>query len=380
MVEHTTSFQSCQIFLESEEENLRFFAFILPQGVFLLTNLSSWEYFPNDGKGTHMNILITGITGFIGGHLCQRLIDEHAHRIVALVRPGTTRARYARFVHAVDIKEIELTNSETLHQLWSREQFDCVFHLAAVRGGGAASHQEFDRSNIEAPVVLATAAHRHDTRFLFCSSVGVFGTIPQQLPPTEDTPKVGDNYYHASKIEAERRLIALQSKGLRLTIIRPIITYGPGDRGFPFQLVHLTAKGVLLLPTQDIQIHLVDVQTLVDAFLQAATRPEACEKIYTITDQAPVSLRELVQFISTRLAGKRYPPWKLFPTSGFRVAEYGVERILKSDAWLTRVKLMSRDWFYDGTLIVKELGIQPRATIPNFASMIDWYQHVKRET
>jgi hypothetical protein len=40
---------------------------------------------------------------------------------------------------------------------------------------------------------------------------------------------------------------------------------------------------------------------------------------------------------------------------------------------------MSRDWFYNGALAVKELGIQPKATIPNFASMIDWYQHVQHE-
>lgn len=323
-----------------------------------------------------MKILITGITGFIGGHVCQRLLTEGIQDVTALVRPGTLQERYARFRRGARVLAMDFTDDESLDRLFTEGVFDCVCHIAAVRGGGNASREEFERSNIQASLALAQAARRHGARFLFCSSAGVFGTIPQQLPPTEETPKVGDNYYHYTKIEAERRLLELQEQGLRLTIIRPIITYGLGDRGFPFQLVHLTAQGLLVLPTQDISIHLVDVQSVVEAFLRAATRQDVCGKIYTIADQSPVSLRALVQFIATRLAGKRYPAWKIIPTSVLRMAEYGIEHILKNDLWMTRVKLMSHDWWYDGSLAARELQVQPKMTIPNFAAMIDWYRSI----
>lgn len=326
-----------------------------------------------------MHILITGITGFIGGHVCQRLIDEGEHMIVGLVRPHSAKARYAKFANGVKIIEIELTDTSGLDELFAQYQFDWVFHIAAVRGGGRSSKDEFDRSNIHAPVVLANAALKYGAKFMFCSSVGVFGTIPQQLPPTEETLKVGDNYYHYSKIEAEKRLLSLQSKGLQLVIIRPIITYGVGDRGFPFLLITLTEKGLLLLPGRDIRIHLVDVRTLVDAFLQAARKPGAIGKIYTVADKAPVSLKGLVNHISMILCGKSYPEWKLLPTPLYRLAEFGFEHILKNDAWMTRVKLMSRDWYYDGALAAQELQVHLNETIPNFDYVIEWYKHVKRE-
>ena len=327
-----------------------------------------------------MNILITGITGFIGGHLCQRLIDEQKHDIVALVRPQTKKERYERFGKGVHIVETALTDQEEIDQIFRQHQFDCVFHVAAMRGGGAGSQAEFDLSNIDAPVILANASLKYETKFLFCSSVGVFGTIPQQLPPTEKTPRIGDNYYHYTKIEAEKRLLVLQDQGLQLVIIRPIITYGTGDHGFPFLLIKLTEKGLLFLPGQDIQIHLVDVRTLIDAFLQATWNADTLGKIYTVTDKAPVSLKALVSHISLQLRGEPYSAWKIFPTPLYRLAEFIFERVLKNDAWMTRVKLMSRDWYYDGTLAEKELHIQPKETIPNIDYVIEWYKGVMRET
>jgi dihydroflavonol-4-reductase len=326
-----------------------------------------------------MHILITGITGFIGGYVCQRVIDEGEHMVVGLVRPHSAKARYAKFADAVKVVGIALTDQPGLDELFAHYQFDWVFHIAAVRGGGRNSKDEFDRSNIHAPVVLANAALKYGAKFVFCSSVGVFGTIPQQLPPTEETRKVGDNYYHYSKIEAEKRLRTLQLKGLQLVIIRPIITYGIGDRGFPFLLMKLTEKGLLLLPSRDIRIHLVDVRTLVDAFLQAARKPRAIGEIYTVTDKTPVSLKGLVNHISMTLCGRPYPEWKLFPTTLYRLAEFGFEHILKSDAWMTRVKLMSHDWYYDGTLTAQELQIHLNETIPNFDYVIEWYKHVIRD-
>jgi dihydroflavonol-4-reductase len=321
-----------------------------------------------------MNILITGITGFIGGHLGQRLLADQQHTLVAIVRPQTQHERYARFVNDAHIFETEFTDETSIQRIFAQHRFDCVFHLAAIRGGGVASKETFDRANIAAPVFLASAALKHDAKFIFCSSVGVFGTIPAQLPPNEHTPQIGDTYYHATKIEAEKRLLALQNQGLQLTILRPIITYGIGDCGFPFLLIKLVDQGFLPLPSQDIQVHLVDVRTLVEAFLRAAQTPEAVGKIYTITDKTPVSLKALVNQIAMHLHGKPYPPWKIFPTHLYRFAEFGFERILKSDAWMTRIKLMSRDWYYDGTLAAKELDIHLPETIPNFEYVVEWYK------
>ncbi len=320
-----------------------------------------------------MNILITGITGFIGGHLCQRLLDDEKHEIVALIRPHTQKARYERFVNAVQMIEADLTDQAAIDRIMTEHHIDCVFHIAAMRGGGAASPEEFDNANIQAPIVLAEAALTHQAKYIFCSSAGVFGTIPARLPPDETTLRNPDNYYHYTKIEAERRLHDLEKQGVHLVIIRPIITYGSGDRGFPFLLVQLVDRGLLLLPTQDIRIHLVSVETLVEAFVQAAVRPEAVGKCYTITDNSPVSLRAFVNHIATQLHGQPYPDWKRFPTPLYRLGEFFFERILNNDAWKTRVKLMSRDWYYDGSKAAKELQLHLKDTFSGIEDVITYY-------
>lgn len=327
-----------------------------------------------------MKILLTGITGFIGGHVCQRMLtDNIADTLIGLVRPGTDAARYQHFGKSVQIIETALTDVAAIEALFARHHFDWVVHLAAQRGSGTASRAEFESSNIEAPLVLAKAALKYRARLVFCSSVGVFGTIPKDLPPTEATVRVGDNYYHYTKIEAEKRLLALQTQGLQLVIVRPIITYGIGDRGFPFQLIKLTAQGFLWLPIQDIQIHLVDVRTLSDVFLRILQTPESIGKTYTVTDQAPVSLTTLVNHIALKVMGRPYPRWKRCPTVFYRLAEFGFERVLHNETWLTRVKLMSRDWYYDGTLVEQDLRLHLKPTIPNIDDVIEWYNNINRK-
>jgi hypothetical protein len=77
------------------------------------------------------------------------------------------------------------------------------------------------------------------------------------------------------------------------------------------------------------------------------------------------------------LRGKPYPAWKMLPMTLLRLAEFGFARLLKSDAWLTRVRLMSRDWYYDGSLAAKALSLELPATLSNFDYVLDWYRQVK---
>ena len=321
-----------------------------------------------------MKILLTGLTGFIGGHLGRRLVQTREHQLVGLVRPQTDPARFAPFAADMRIIPLEFTDAAAVNRLFAQEQFDCVLHLAAIRGGGAATQAEFYRSNVQAPLTLARAALQQQARFVFCSSVGVFGTIPRDLPPTEQTPRHGDNYYHATKIEAEARLRSLAQQGLDLVIIRPIITYGEGDRGFPFVLMKLIDQGVLLLPTRDLQIHLVDVQTVVAAFVRAAICPAARGKVYTVTDKTPISLTALVDHFARQLHGRPYPTWKRVPTACLRLAEWGLAHVVSSEAWLTRVQLMSRDWYYDGSDAARDFQIDLPETIPHINRALAWYQ------
>ena len=119
---------------------------------------------------------------------------------------------------------------------------------------------------------------------------------------------------------------------------------------------------------------MVDIRTLVQAFINAATRSVKSGSAFNLCDRSPVDLKDLVNFISQQLFDSNYPKIKTRPTFAFRVGEFWFDKILKNDLWKARFQLISRNWYYDSYPAMKALAISPKETIPNFKYVIDWYK------
>src|SRR6056297_2788133 len=214
-------------------------------------------------------ILLTGATGFIGRNVWQHLQHTSAE-LTLLVRPGTDPIRYKNFEKKATIVKIDLSDIATLRDYLADNSFDTIIHIGALRGGRKASKLQYRLANVDASEQLMINAMQNDSEFIFCSSVGVFGAIPMELPANNFTARQPDNYYHSTKIQAEKLLQKNVLHGLKGVIVRPAITYGVGDFGFPYTLVKLIDKKILRLPDQDVIIHLTNVETLAQAFLKLA--------------------------------------------------------------------------------------------------------------
>lgn len=327
-----------------------------------------------------MKVLITGITGFIGGKVCERLIENEYEVITALIRPGTRKERYQKFEDR-DIKcEFkELTDRYSVEQIFNKYKFDIVYHIAAIRGGRDFSKKEYFDVNVNVTKTIARECIKNNTKLIFCSSVGVFGAIPKELPPTENTPRQDDNYYHYTKIEAEKELQKLVNQGLEVIIIRPAITYGIGDFGFPFNLIKLVDTGLMVLPRKDIKINMVNLKTLTRAFIQAGKTKLESGSAYNIADKTPVSLKKLVNHINLRLKDKNYLSWKTIPTFIFDFFDFIFSHLLKNELWKARIELISKSWYYDVTPAERDLNFKAENTIPGINYVIDWYKEFKKE-
>jgi nucleoside-diphosphate-sugar epimerase len=323
-----------------------------------------------------LNILITGITGFIGGHLCRKLLDKKQHnQIIGLIRKNTDITRYQEFKDKKVICKLgELTDSEFINSVFNEYKFDIVYHIAAIRGGRNFSKKEYYETNVNATKYIAKQCLKHNCKLIFCSSVGVFGAIPEELPPNEQTKRKDDNYYHFTKIEAEKELQKLVKEGLKLIIIRPSITYGIGDYGFPYTLIKLVDKGLMILPTKEIKINIVDVNTLISAFINAGKANLPSGNTYNIADKNPVPLKKLVDFISYQLKNKKYSSLKKMPTPLLQLLDFTFSNLIKNELWKARVELISKNWYYDVTPAEKDLDITFHNTIPDFQYVIDWYK------
>lgn len=331
---------------------------------------------PDPGTGDGLaRILITGITGFVGRNVLRGILPL-GHQISALVRPGTTGARLAEFKDQINITYISLSDTIALKTYLADAEFDLVLHIGALRGGRKASREEYYRSNVSSTEQLVDYCLKHNARLVFCSSVGVFGAIPGELPANSQSAKNPDNYYHYTKIESEKIIGKACLHGLQAMIIRPSITYGKGDKGFPYQLVRMVDKYRFLVIKKRVWIHLCHIEALVAAFKWSVEQDWESGLTINVADREPVQLNALVDFISRQLHGKNYPRFLSLDRVFFYMGEH-LARLMKNELFISRFELISKSWFYDVQeyhRMMQEEEIPAHFTIPGIQIVIDYYK------
>ncbi len=188
-----------------------------------------------------MNVLVTGSAGFIGMHLCERLLARN-HQVVGLdnfndyYAVALKRARHARLAGLPGFRGVtaDLCDAETLRGLFHGTRFDAVCNLAAQAGVRySLTHPEvYVRSNLEGFVrVLEACRHAEVPKLVYASSSSVYGGNTKL--PFSETDRVDHpvSLYAATKKANElmahtySHLFGLQTIGLRFFTV-----YGPWGR------------------------------------------------------------------------------------------------------------------------------------------------------
>ena len=179
-----------------------------------------------------MNVLVTGATGFTGGHLA-RALAARGDRVRALVR----RAAPDLAAAGVELVTGDLERPETLPAALAG--VDVVYHVAALYRQAGLPEATYRRVNAEsAGWIVRAAAKAGVRRVVHCSTVGVHGDI--EHPPADETaPLRPGDVYQITKLEGERLAqLAAAESGVELVVVRPSGIYGPGDRRL-LKLFHL---------------------------------------------------------------------------------------------------------------------------------------------
>jgi nucleoside-diphosphate-sugar epimerase len=295
-------------------------------------------------------VLITGATGFIGSHVTEKLLLDKSYCVIAVVRGD----RDYKNVNELENKGVILVegnfyDKNLIEKIFKKFPVRNVIHIAALRGLGAGTKKDYYKVNVIGTEALLDISLQHQIdKFIFCSSVGVFGTTPKELPANVRTQLNGDNVYHNTKILAEKRVKEFISKGLDAFIVRPTITYGEGDNGFPSTLIRMVRKRILLLPIRDNKIHLLDVSQLAELFLKILKTDNLGNRIIIAADEEPIVLRELVDLISYYYYEKKYPLILRVPSILFNVLLFLFQAIDNSK-WNLSIQLLSKNWYFDTT-------------------------------
>jgi nucleoside-diphosphate-sugar epimerase len=311
--------------------------------------------------------LVTGASGFIGSHVTEKLLSEERYAVIAIVRNMRDHNRVVRLKEkGAILVEGSFYDNGMLEQIFREFPIRNVVHIAAVRGAGFGTREDYHEVNVHGTeVLLEHSLNNHIRKFIFCSSVGVYGTIPGELPATLNTALKGDNDYHSSKILSERKVQEFIGKGLDAYIVRPTITYGKGDGGFPSTLVKMVRGRMLLLPFRDTKIHLLNVDSLAEVFVRILRTEDIRGRIFIVADESAVSLKELVDSIHIHYKKKKYPSFLRLPNGLFGLAGMFFTFIRKNK-WAVRLLLISKSWHYDISNTIDELKFRPADTLECF--------------
>ncbi len=177
---------------------------------------------------------------------------------------------------------------------------DAVIHLAALAHARGLDDARLRAVNVEASAAIGWAAAKSGVPMLFMSTAKVLGEETTEKPFDDRSPIAPQDAYARAKAEAEAQLRAIA--GLRLTVLRPPLVYGPGVRANFLALLRAVARGwPLPLAAIDNRRSLVGVSNLADAVASCLAMTQAEGKTYCVTDGAPMSTPALCRAIASAL-------------------------------------------------------------------------------
>jgi nucleoside-diphosphate-sugar epimerase len=213
--------------------------------------------------------LITGATGFVGGHLAERL-SASGWQLGALVRPTSdTRALEAL---GARLWQGDLGDREVLREACG--EVDVVFHLAAVTA--ARDELGYEQANVAGTrtVVEALAeAEARPARLVYLSSYAACGPAPGSgVRGMEETP-APLTAYGRTKLAGEQVARSLAERGVEVVVMRAPAVYGPGDRAL-LPYFRLIRWGIAPVPQGgESRLHLIYAPDLARALEGAAEAP-----------------------------------------------------------------------------------------------------------
>ncbi len=299
-------------------------------------------------------ILLTGGSGFLGRYALHTFLKLGAQVLVPTRHPQQLGKLFGRQFENLHIVKGVFYHPDLLDR-YREFNPDYIVHLAAIRGEGNGKWRDYYEVNVRGTEVLVQfALEQRPKKFLYCSTVGVFGTIPARLPADPWAPAEPDSMYHKSKYLAENYVVSELRNYIPLAIVRPTITYGPGDTGFIARMAAMVQKKIFPLVRTPIKIHLLDVYTFARA-LPIILNASEKEIFVNLADKHPVLLQDVVNVMYRYFHGKPYPRWRVVPPFVFTLGK-GATRITHLDALTISLRLISESWYYD-TSHMEQLNI-----------------------
>lgn len=269
-------------------------------------------------------ILITGASGFIGSFIVEEAL-RLGMEVWAAVRKTTNR-KYLRD-DRINFIELDFSSEEKLTEALRSHQFDYIVHAAGATK--CLDAKDFFRVNTQGTINFVNAvratqekfrcgmdveedvastesgANTLAPRFVYVSSLSIFGPCREQRPYTEildtDTPQP-NTAYGKSKLEAERWLAT--QDWLPYVVLRPTGVYGPRETDYFLMAKSIKQHSDFAVGYTPQDITFVYVKDVVQAVFASMATPKTIHKAYFLSDGEVYNSRTFSDLIQKELGVK----------------------------------------------------------------------------
>jgi dihydroflavonol-4-reductase len=275
---------------------------------------------PESGRPT---ALVTGATGFTGGHLVNAL-SQRGYRVRALVREPTQARHLARL--GVELMKGDLAAAGDVQRAVAGAKL--VFHLGALYRSAKYGDEVYRDVNVNGTRHVLEAANSQGVeRVVHCSTAGVHGDI-LQVPADESAPLRPGDIYQTTKVEGEQLAQDAIERGQPVTIFRPVGIYGPGDVRFLklFRTIH--SGQFRMFGSGKTLYHMTYIDDLVDGIILCGENPAALGETFLLAGPRHTTIEELAEQVAVAV-GRKLPRGHL-PLAPLKLAAILCEAVCRS--------------------------------------------------
>lgn len=247
-----------------------------------------------------MNVLVTGATGFVGGHLVDRLLAR-GDVVTAIVRSPARASALAQ--RGVRLVTTDLSNRAALTDAVRGQ--DVVYHAAALIGAPREAELMAVNRDGTANIARAVAAAPLPPRVVLISSIAAGGPSRRGIPKSA----AGDDHpvtmYGRSKLAGEQ---VLAEHAPSWCIIRAPAVYGPGDRDGFLPLFKAVRFGLApMFGDGSMEVSLIHVDDLAEAVVVAGTAAALEHDIFYVNDPVVTTGADLIRRIAALMHRRVLP-------------------------------------------------------------------------
>lgn len=253
--------------------------------------------------------LITGITGFVGSHLAEYLLEEGLE-VYGTVRHKSSRENIEHIESKLKLIEADIRDARRLERVIKDSKPDYIFHLASVSSVFKSWRTPIEvmKTNIIGTVHLFEAIRQSEIepKVQVAGSSEEYGMVyPEELPVKETNALRPLSPYAVSKVAQDRLSYQYyQSYGLKVVVTRAFNTTGPGrpamyvTSSFAKQIAEIEKgkKPIIYVGNLDIRRDFSDVRDIVRAYWLALQKCEPGE-VYNICSEKARTIQEVMDLL-----------------------------------------------------------------------------------